>query len=1096
MNPRFPSPERGCVEGQPQGVPPGFMDEPHDVPGRTILIPRACTSFRVFFIAFLLLCFSGAWAQSAPLSALVTNVVQLSRLSSQNPERAWAIHLEGTVLWANSAEGQFVLQDGSGAEELQMDLGGRVLRPGQQIRLDGDATITTRMAGFQLGVMGPVVDDDGIHIMTEKSGSVFLRAGRHPLRLDWFNGLEKYGLQVEYQGPGLPRQKIPDSALFRARTNSGTTQDFVPGLNYACYPVAGEILPDFRELPALRTGTVSNFDLDVITQPDHIGLEFSGYLDVPRDGLYTFYLTSDDGSRLFIEDAPPAIAVIGTTHLPEPRRMLAGQVLSANKDYQRVEVQGRITFVSRQRDGWELELTSETGRLLVEVADGSGLTGMNLLNGMVDVVGISQSTYDADGGSVGGVLLVSDAHAIKLRSAIASPALPHPVPRDGSAAELPTLTTASQVHQLSREEAQLGYPVEVRGVVTCVLPERQAFTIQDATRGIYVVDSSESRSVVPEIGEYLEIEGKTDPSLFAPIIDANHVKDLGQGRMPEPIQPTWDRLMNGSLDAQYVELEGVIATIGSNSLTLFTGDGRLRVELAVVGMKPADLERYEDAVIRIRGCLFASWDYVTHQVTIGDVRLYGAEISVDQPAPRDMFSLPLKTVSDLLEFNPRASVFQRVKVSGVVIYAQPPQYYLMDGGIGLQFVLKKPAPELREGDRVEVVGFPGLSGLSPLLQEAVAREDGRATLPTPKILDGENLIQGQYDSTRVRIDGVLADARETSAGEALEMSTAGHTFMALLNSKDDSVRSLAPGSRLELDGVYVGEGGNRALGQDITSFELLLGSSGDIKILASPPWWTLKRLLVITGGLVCVLAAAFLWITLLHRQVDQRSAELAAQIQQRQTVENQRAMEQERTRIAQDLHDELGSGITEISMLVSRAKLGGASDEKRHQYLEQVREKARETVTVLDEIVWAMNPRHDSLASLVSYLSIYADRFLGLANIAWRLDDTAGTANPIVDSRCRHQLFLAFKEALTNVVRHAGASEVLLSIRADNGELKFNISDNGRGFSPTAPAPSEAMDGIANMRTRIEKLGGKFEITGDLNHGTTVRFSVPLNSHS
>ena len=132
-----------------------------------------------------------------------------------------------------------------------------------------------------------------------------------------------------------------------------------------------------------------------------------------------------------------------------------------------------------------------------------------------------------------------------------------------------------------------------------------------------------------------------------------------------------------------------------------------------------------------------------------------------------------------------------------------------------------------------------------------------------------------------RIAGVLDGVRETPAGEALEMSTASHTFMGLLNSRDDFVRSLAPGSRLALDGVYIGEGGNRALGQDITSFELLLASPADITILASPPWWTSKRLLVITGGLVCVLAAAFLWITQLHRQVDQRTAELAIQIHQR-----------------------------------------------------------------------------------------------------------------------------------------------------------------------------------------------------------------------
>ncbi len=88
-------------------------------------------------------------------------------------------------------------------------------------------------------------------------------------------------------------------------------------------------------------------------------------------------------------------------------------------------------------------------------------------------------------------------------------------------------------------------------------------------------------------------------------------------------------------------------------------------------------------------------------------------------------------------------------------------------------------------------------------------------------------------------------------------------------------------------------------------------------------------------------------------------------------------MEQERARIAQDLHDELGSGLTEISMLGARARSASAPVEKRGRYLEQMGEKARQMVTALDEIVWAMNPTHDSLASMVSYFSLYADRFLG-----------------------------------------------------------------------------------------------------------------------
>src|SRR5262249_34131189 len=155
---------------------------------------------------------------------------------------------------------------------------------------------------------------------------------------------------------------------------------------------------------------------------------------------------------------------------------------------------------------------------------------------------------------------------------------------------------------------------------------------------------------------------------------------------------------------------------------------------------------------------------------------------------------------------------------------------------------------------------------------------------------------------------------------------------------------------------------------------------------------------VVLGALACVLAAAALWITQLHRQVEERTAELGAQIQERQRIEQQRALEEGRTRIAQDLHDELGSGITEIGMLASRAKSAAASDDRRGRHLDQVGGKARELVTALDEIVWAMNPRHDSLGSLVSYFSLYADRFLGLANIAWRLEGPNGQLEQALDS--------------------------------------------------------------------------------------------------
>jgi signal transduction histidine kinase len=176
-------------------------------------------------------------------------------------------------------------------------------------------------------------------------------------------------------------------------------------------------------------------------------------------------------------------------------------------------------------------------------------------------------------------------------------------------------------------------------------------------------------------------------------------------------------------------------------------------------------------------------------------------------------------------------------------------------------------------------------------------------------------------------------------------------------------------------------------------------------------------------------------------------------------------------------------------MLAARAKSASAPDEKRSRYLDQMGGKAREMVTALDEIVWAMNPAHDSLASLVSYFCLYADRFLGLASVTWRLEGPPASVELAVDSRHRHQLFLVFKEALTNVVRHSGATEVRLGIQVEQGELRLIIADNGRGVPLNAR--TEEMDGVNNMRSRIEKLGGRFEIAGEAGKGTTVRFHVP-----
>jgi len=300
------------------------------------------------------------------------------------------------------------------------------------------------------------------------------------------------------------------------------------------------------------------------------------------------------------------------------------------------------------------------------------------------------------------------------------------------------------------------------------------------------------------------------------------------------------------------------------------------------------------------------------------------------------------------------------------------------------------------------------------------------------------------------------------------------------------------GPRLSIRGGADGlNGAARVLlsrGPNISLDELRIGQTwADVTPLpVAPHHW-----MVTAGVFGCALAIAGLWIARLRRKIEERSVALKAQVQERQLAEQQRFMEQERARIARDLHDELGADITEISMLATRAQTESPDRPEGRLCLEQMTDKTRQMVSKLEEIVWAMNPQHDSLGALVTYFSFYADRFLGLANIRLTIDTAAETEGLAVEARVRHQLFLALKEALANVVKHSGATEVCLAVRAEGHLLSVEVADNGRGFQ--SPDVTEGgHDGIANMQRRMDKLEGQFSIVGEPGRGTVIKFLVPL----
>lgn len=213
-------------------------------------------------------------------------------------------------------------------------------------------------------------------------------------------------------------------------------------------------------------------------------------------------------------------------------------------------------------------------------------------------------------------------------------------------------------------------------------------------------------------------------------------------------------------------------------------------------------------------------------------------------------------------------------------------------------------------------------------------------------------------------------------------------------------------------------------------------------------------------------------------------------------MEQQAALQHERARIAKDIHDDLGANLTQIAFLGELAQQDSHESGKATERVEKISATARQAIKSLDEIVWAVNPRNDTLAHLMDYAGQFALDYLRLAGIRCRLDFPDQCLPRELSTDLRHNLFLVIKEALHNVVKHAQASEVWLRISCSSDALDVTIEDNGRGFS-RVPSSNGGMDdaladGLRNMRSRMNEIGGKFEFESHAGTGTKILLHLPL----
>jgi signal transduction histidine kinase len=253
-----------------------------------------------------------------------------------------------------------------------------------------------------------------------------------------------------------------------------------------------------------------------------------------------------------------------------------------------------------------------------------------------------------------------------------------------------------------------------------------------------------------------------------------------------------------------------------------------------------------------------------------------------------------------------------------------------------------------------------------------------------------------------------------------------------------------------------------------------------IAVVITPPFWATWWFRVFA------LAAVFGSVAGSVRYIEIRKMKRRIEL-----LVQERALERERSRISQDMHDEVGASLTEIAILseLAQKEMGGESD-VAGSHIRKIADRSREVVDSISEIIWTINPKNDHLDDLVAYLHHYAMQFLKSTAIRCRFESPEAIADFSLSAEVRRHIFLVVKEALHNVVKHSGATETTVRCGLRGGIVEVSVEDNGMGFP--IDQISRFGNGVPGMRKRIENIGGTFTLDSHRGGGTRVCISVPV----
>jgi signal transduction histidine kinase len=671
-----------------------------------------------------------------------------------------------------------------------------------------------------------------------------------------------------------------------------------------------------------------------------------------------------------------------------------------------------------------------------------------------------------------------------------SPATLHAAPAEWPPA---ALTNAAQIRKLSAAQAARAIPATLRGVVVDESePREHAVILADQTASLYLVAATNLFAPYHRT-DLLEIRGVTSQGAYAPCVLATEVKKLGNAPVPAARPVTYQQLLTGALDAQFVEITGVVRECWPAA----PGDHTWRIVLAANGgaipvriLLPQNPQIQVDAEVTIQAvCLY---EFNNKRQALSPVLQvpHGLWVSIVRRPPESPFESPVQSLSSLLQFSSEIPYGHRIHVRGTVTSTQPGSLvWIRDESSSLR-VQTGQGDKLSPGDEVEVLGFPGYGSSTPVLEDAIYRKTGTSTPPTPLVLADASVAYDHQDDL-VSVNGTLIELRPEVGALALTLEQSNTTFKVVLKQPLAAQARPAwqPGSVVRAVGIcdVIYDNSKPVMGiWHPASFQILLRSPADLTVLKTPPWWNARHVMLLLGLFASGSLMASGAVMLLARR------RLNEQARRQAMAEAEfAAILAERNRLAREIHDTLAQGYTAALLQLELVKFHAAGDHHAmDQHLGTAQQMIRASLKEARLSIWQMQPQvlesSDLAGALRNILHQLADGIIPQTRF-----DVTGRARRLSPAIESHILRLG-QEAITNAVKHSRAQHLGVTLEFEETQFVLSVVDDGCGFDPAHPPPSEGGFGLVGMQGRAVDLSGQLKIRTAPGQGTEVCLSVSL----